>query len=263
MSDDAAAKDVTASKVAFARVSAGRTKWLNTEFALFKAGNQLFRERGWHGTRVEDLAKQAGCSVKTLYNHYPTKQALLLSLYMRRAAVIHDDVYVLVNTRTYAPDIIKFIVTQFADGVAQDRAMTAAAVAALHDQKLEYPDLGEHGLPEHQGLPVILAILADVIEIGREDGSIKSGSDAFQLATYHMVGLMVTATMHPDMSGESLIELIQGQISALEADSPGSLERASQILAKEREDYLAARAAEDSSQLHGRVADEAGQTELG
>jgi hypothetical protein len=65
------------------------------------------------------------------------------------------------------------------------------------------------------------------------------------------------------MSGESLIELIQGQISALEADSPGSLERASQILAKEREDYLAARAAEDSSQLHGRVADEAGQTELG
>ncbi|MBH0119586.1 TetR/AcrR family transcriptional regulator [Rhodococcus sp. HM1] len=44
------------------------------------AALEAFAERGYDGTSIREIASRAGLSVPGLYHHYPSKQALLMSL---------------------------------------------------------------------------------------------------------------------------------------------------------------------------------------
>ncbi|WP_407445337.1 TetR/AcrR family transcriptional regulator [Rhodococcus sp. (in: high G+C Gram-positive bacteria)] len=44
------------------------------------AALEAFAERGYDGTSIREIASRAGLSVPGLYHHYPSKQALLVSL---------------------------------------------------------------------------------------------------------------------------------------------------------------------------------------
>jgi AcrR family transcriptional regulator len=45
-----------------------------------EAASALFAERGYAGTRVEDIAAAAGVTKQLLYQHFPSKQALHMAL---------------------------------------------------------------------------------------------------------------------------------------------------------------------------------------
>jgi AcrR family transcriptional regulator len=51
------------------------------------AALDAFAERGYDGTSIREVASRAGLSVPGLYHHYPSKQALLMSL---TTTVMHD-----------------------------------------------------------------------------------------------------------------------------------------------------------------------------
>lgn len=44
----------------------------------------LFAERGFHGTRVPEIAGRAGVAVGTIYRYFPTKEALVNAVYRDR-----------------------------------------------------------------------------------------------------------------------------------------------------------------------------------
>ena len=44
----------------------------------------LFAERGFHGTRVPDIAERAGVAVGTIYRYFPNKEALVNAVYLDR-----------------------------------------------------------------------------------------------------------------------------------------------------------------------------------
>lgn len=56
--------------------------------ALFEAAMELFRERGFDGTTVEDIAARAGFSRATFFNHFGSKAAVLRSFGERFAGVM-------------------------------------------------------------------------------------------------------------------------------------------------------------------------------
>lgn len=47
---------------------------------ILAAAEQLFAERGVHGTHMSDIASRAGVAVGTLYNHFADRDALLRAL---------------------------------------------------------------------------------------------------------------------------------------------------------------------------------------
>jgi len=51
--------------------------------AIEKAALRLFIRQGYFGTSIRDIARQAEISVGNIYNYYPTKQALYVSLVRR------------------------------------------------------------------------------------------------------------------------------------------------------------------------------------
>ena len=54
--------------------------------AIEDAALTLFIKQGFYGTSVRDIARQAGISIGNIYNYYPTKEALYVSLVKRYSA---------------------------------------------------------------------------------------------------------------------------------------------------------------------------------
>ena len=49
----------------------------NTRERLVNAAVEVFLERGYGGTRVQDIARKAGFTSGALYVHFPSRSALL------------------------------------------------------------------------------------------------------------------------------------------------------------------------------------------
>lgn len=54
-----------------------------TRAALVAAGRRLFGEKGFRGTSVEDLAREARVTTGALYHHFPTKTALFEAVFVQ------------------------------------------------------------------------------------------------------------------------------------------------------------------------------------
>ncbi|MFC5336331.1 TetR/AcrR family transcriptional regulator [Mycobacterium branderi] len=52
-----------------------------TRDALVRAGRELFGQKGFRETSVEDLARAAGVTTGALYHHFPTKTALFEAVF--------------------------------------------------------------------------------------------------------------------------------------------------------------------------------------
>ena len=52
-------------------------KKLATRLAIHEAGMELFAERGFAGTTVDDIAEAAGVSRATVFTYYPTKEEIV------------------------------------------------------------------------------------------------------------------------------------------------------------------------------------------
>ncbi len=52
--------------------------------AVMRAALSLFAERGFHGTRVPDIADRAGVATGTIYRYFRTKEALVNAVFQER-----------------------------------------------------------------------------------------------------------------------------------------------------------------------------------
>ncbi|APT89388.1 transcriptional regulator [Corynebacterium frankenforstense DSM 45800] len=60
---------------------------------IAQAAMKLFAERGYHGTGMEDIARECGMRASSLYNHVDSKQRVLAELcihWMGRLLEVHD-----------------------------------------------------------------------------------------------------------------------------------------------------------------------------
>jgi len=92
-----------------------------TKARTIDAATQLFTTRGWAGTGMRDVARQAGVAVETLYSHHPSKRALLDAVVDQ--AAVGDDAPVAVADR---PDFL-------AMGRGRRPARIAAAARVVRD----------------------------------------------------------------------------------------------------------------------------------
>lgn len=58
---------------------------------LIRTAIRLFAERGYHGTGIDAILKRAGMSKKTLYNHFRSKDELILAVLQHYDSVFRND----------------------------------------------------------------------------------------------------------------------------------------------------------------------------
>ncbi len=60
------------------------TKGASTELRLLDAAFELFLAQGYHGTSMRQVARQAGITPGSIYNHFDSKEALFVALLSER-----------------------------------------------------------------------------------------------------------------------------------------------------------------------------------
>src|SRR5689334_1437634 len=63
---------------------------LETRRQLYETAIRLIASRGWQGTTLRDVAAEAGVSAGLLYRYFPSKQAIVLTLYDELSAEYAD-----------------------------------------------------------------------------------------------------------------------------------------------------------------------------
>jgi AcrR family transcriptional regulator len=105
-----------------------------TRDSILDAAAQVFRQKGFHGASMTDIAEAVNLQKASLYHHVSSKQEILLALLERALEMLTDH--------------IAAIVRQDAPAAEKLRRMIRAYLQALS----EYPDLASVLLFEHRSL---------------------------------------------------------------------------------------------------------------
>jgi TetR/AcrR family transcriptional repressor of cmeABC operon len=151
---------------------------------------QLFLERGFAGTSVNEVVKLSGGSLATLYSQYGNKEELFEAVMRRRAAALFIDIVTRIEKRRpQLPDV-------------RDELLSLATT--IHSQMLSAGSLALFRLAVHEGpkFPRVRQAL------------LASGLDVFlkRLADY-FAGLASERLQieDPVLAAEEFVSLIQGQ----------------------------------------------------
>ncbi|MFC1432564.1 TetR/AcrR family transcriptional regulator [Streptacidiphilus sp. N1-3] len=74
---------------------------------LLEAAEQVFAEKGI-GASTEEIARQAGVGIGTVFRHFPTKEALLKAVFLGRLARLGEEAAALAESQEPGPAFFAF-----------------------------------------------------------------------------------------------------------------------------------------------------------
>jgi AcrR family transcriptional regulator len=158
-------------------VQAARTKWERRHEALLEAAYIVISRAGWAGTRMSDVARDAGVSTATAYNHFPTKHALV-------GAVFAKLLEPLLTTPAGEPPPLKAHLLMLTRTFRENRALTVAFIGAVQEAAVERD--GRPIEPDDSGDPRVMVPLpigiANIIAAGQQAGRYRATPIAFETA---------------------------------------------------------------------------------
>ena len=130
-----------------------------TRHLLVSVARELFAERGFAATSIEDVVRRAGVARGALYHHFSGKDALFRSVY---EAVLADAVSSVVAAALAAPEpwaAARAGLSAFLDACLEPafrRVVVLDSVSVLHQQVWE-------GGIEHVELPMLRTVLTPLV----------------------------------------------------------------------------------------------------
>jgi AcrR family transcriptional regulator len=173
---------------------------------LLAVASGLFSEHGVEYP-LEDIARQAGVGIGTLYRHFPTRSALIEAVYRREVAQLCDSVNGLLASMT--PDqALEAWMYNFVSYVATKRGLSAA----LKDMMAAEPDL--FALTRAAIRDAASKVLAAAVEAG----AIRPVVDADDLIRAMGAICMVTDDAGYSERATTLVSLL---LDGMRAGAPG------------------------------------------
>ncbi len=136
---------------------------------LWEAARIEFSQRGYHGARVQGIARRAGCNVALLYRHWSSKKALYLDILRTVWQAQAREIVALLEQGT-GPSAV---VTAYVDAMMRDPAGSQIVIRELLD-----------GAPHLQQLveaePELIArtrAAVERIQVPANGGSLRPGLD--------------------------------------------------------------------------------------
>jgi AcrR family transcriptional regulator len=191
------------------RARSARTKRERTRRALLVAAEDLFARKGWNDTTFEHIAVEAGVSVATAYNHFPSKHVLIAVIVGRLLEPCLARADAALDEATPAVPALKAHIRDLASVFNENRALTVPFVYAVHDYTVRAggpPDPADHHDPRTIA-PVPVA-LDRMIAAGQERGELRPYPPAMEAATQVANLLMLRAHTRPDEQLDETVEII-------------------------------------------------------
>lgn len=143
---------------------------------IFDAAIALFRERGYAGTTVDEIAQAAGVAKGTFFTHFASKDALLdhigaIQLARIAARIAADEGFAGRDARAQLGIVTGILAEGIASQPAEMRALTFEILArrSLFDI-------------DRQGISELDALLERIVAAGQARGEIRADAPAARLA---------------------------------------------------------------------------------
>lgn len=144
---------------------------LDTRERLVRAAIEVFLEKGYGGTRVQDIARRAGFTSGALYVHFPSRTALLGEAIIREGQTILTGLADQIDAAADSPDSVANLLAGFSSGAPTKLdllLLEALALASRSDEAKEVLATALDGFVE---------ILMKRINVARERGDIDTSID--------------------------------------------------------------------------------------
>ncbi|MEO8605966.1 MAG: TetR/AcrR family transcriptional regulator [bacterium] len=137
-----------------------------TAGALLEAARRVLSAKGYHGTKIVDIARTAGVGVGTFYLYYPTKEALFLELVEDTVARLKVEL-----------DAVR---AQVADPVEQSRTRTLTFLSFAQENRELFRIVFGHGASFNDVVRNcqrgFVRDLHEIIAGGMHDGAFRDGN---------------------------------------------------------------------------------------
>ena len=102
---------------------------LDTRERLVRAAIEVFLEKGYGGTRVQDIARRAGFTSGALYVHFPSRTALLGEAIIREGQTIMTGLADQIDAAADSPDSVANLLAGYSSGGAYGRRRRSVATS--------------------------------------------------------------------------------------------------------------------------------------
>ena len=109
---------------------------------ILEAAAQVFRQKGFHGTSMQDIAKAVNLQKPSLYHHVSSKQEILLALLDRALEILLERISVISSQDIPADKKLREMIRAYLEILAEN--MDLAAVLLFEHRSLERKQHARH-----------------------------------------------------------------------------------------------------------------------
>ena len=189
---------------------------------VLDAALELFIEKGFSATRVDDIAKRAGLSKGTVYLYFPSKEALLEGLVRRAILPIADSALAAIRDYEGDPRIVLSLVLKMLAGRIADPKVIAMP-KLIFREAMGFPELAK--MYRAEVLDRVIPAIEGLIRKGVEQGYLRQvdpsltirsiiGPLMLHLAMAEIFGITPEGGLHMDKLVDNHLTILFDGLSA-------------------------------------------------
>ncbi|MGD0403297.1 MAG: TetR/AcrR family transcriptional regulator [Candidatus Acidiferrales bacterium] len=200
--------------VVFPQPNRRERRRLETRERIYRAALQIFAERGYLETTVEDITEAADVGKGTFFNYFPTKEHVLATYGEQRVAAIESALKKARSANHSVLAVLKELATDLAGQSSQSPDLLRSIFAAHLSCAPVRAELQNRLQRARQ-------LLAEIFILGQKRGEIRrdrSAADLARLTHLILMGVTIAWALNPDSllrkSAEQVWELFFPSLSA-------------------------------------------------
>ena len=174
---------------------------------ILDAAAQVFRQKGFHGSSMADIAEAVNLQKASLYHHVSSKQEILLALLDRALEMLFEQIDVIAKQPLPADENLRQMVQVYLRLLAENSDLSAVL---LFEHRSLDPDQHARHIPNRDRFE---SLWRDVINVGVREGSFTCPDVALTVRALMGILNWTLTWYRPD--GPLTIEQIADQYTSL------------------------------------------------
>lgn len=167
-------------------------KKAETEQSIYEAGMNLFKEKGFANTTMQDISERAGIAKSTIFNYFTSKEEIVLKFGRSQVAMLKEFVKTLPTDMDTKAKILAVLLEDIS-GVQESNEFARIQLTEVNKSDWIYT------LEAQNRMELASAVYAKILCVGQEKGEICSCYDCNYVA-----GLIVAIYFHALYTGIEL-----------------------------------------------------------
>jgi AcrR family transcriptional regulator len=174
---------------------------------ILEAAAQVFRQKGFHGASMQDIAKAVNLQKPSLYHHVSSKQEILLELLDRALELLLERISPIAEQSILADERLRLMIREYLQILAENTDLSA--VLLFEHRSLESKQHARHGPNRDKFEALWRNVLADGVR------SKRFVCEDISLTTRAILGILNWTITWYRPSGDLTIQQIADEYSNL------------------------------------------------